>query len=617
MVSPERIFELDTSVEPHAEPHLLVPWSSRGKVFLSNLRDLLFPRALPKLVISSAPGVFWKDVFVDLRIAKRFIIDSYALHALVVLVVYFAFTSALFQNQRLPARDPYAHTTLEYYSVSEYLPPIRTAPRLPTHTVKGEPAYAKQEIISVPPEPDNSHQTIVTPDTRLIARDVPLPNVMAWASDVDPIQPLTASADLNTHPKLFTPPDIIAPAPEQLPRSRRDLQFQQAAIQPSPENLPNSRRKTPALEADIVKPAPELPNGPRTKAISPIQPAVVEPPPTTDSLKRTRGEMNVAKLAPSVSEPKLPVREQHAAMESNGGGARGGATGAQAQPQPPPPPPSAQGLGRSHGSGQLIALSAQPAPVLGPIEIPKGSRHGVFAAGPNGTLGAPATPTISAKNDPPGIVDTAGSTANASHVPDGLYVGPGPAAPTSGTVVAATPPPVPPRADPSLRDKLLGLMRGASADVSHAPPPVAKPKPDGDTKIEDKVFGDKRYYSMILNMPNLNSSVGSWIVRFAELKPTQEQVELSAPVALNKVDPAYPAELIRDQVEGTVVLYAVIRSSGVVDSVRVLRSVDDRLDKSAITALQRWHFRPGTKKGIPVDIEAVVQIPFRVAKLKY
>lgn len=159
-------------------------------------------------------------------------------------------------------------------------------------------------------------------------------------------------------------------------------------------------------------------------------------------------------------------------------------------------------------------------------------------------------------------------------------------------------------------------MRGATTDVSKVPPPAVPPKP-AEPKIEDRVFGDKKYYSMILNMPNLNSSAGSWIVRFAELHPTEKQIELSAPVALNKVDPAYPAELVRDKVEGTVVLYAVIRADGVVDSVRVLQSVDDRLDKSAIMALQRWKFRPGTKKGLPVDIEAVVQIPFRIASLKY
>lgn len=122
---------------------------------------------------------------------------------------------------------------------------------------------------------------------------------------------------------------------------------------------------------------------------------------------------------------------------------------------------------------------------------------------------------------------------------------------------------------------------------------------------------------MILNMPNLTSSSGSWIIRFAELNPTKGTAGLSAPVAVTKVDPAYPQEVMREKVEGTVSLYAIIRADGTVDSIRILESVDSRLSESAIKALSRWHFRPGTKEGKPVDIEAVVQIPFKIAKLKW
>jgi TonB family protein len=115
---------------------------------------------------------------------------------------------------------------------------------------------------------------------------------------------------------------------------------------------------------------------------------------------------------------------------------------------------------------------------------------------------------------------------------------------------------------------------------------------------------------MTLNMPNLTSAGGSWIVRFAELKETQDQSPLTAPVATLKVDPAYPADLLRHGIEGVVTLYAVIRADGAVSAVRVLHGVDAQLDASARAALQRWHFRPGRKNGNAVDLEAVVQIPF-------
>ena len=103
-------------------------------------------------------------------------------------------------------------------------------------------------------------------------------------------------------------------------------------------------------------------------------------------------------------------------------------------------------------------------------------------------------------------------------------------------------------------------------------------------------------------------------MRFAELSETRTPGELTAPVALTKVDPAYPQELMRDRVEGTVTVYAVIHSDGTVGELKVLRGVDERLDANAMAALSHWKFRPGTKNGAPVDLEALVQIPFVLRK---
>jgi protein TonB len=74
--------------------------------------------------------------------------------------------------------------------------------------------------------------------------------------------------------------------------------------------------------------------------------------------------------------------------------------------------------------------------------------------------------------------------------------------------------------------------------------------------------------------------------------------------------------VLRDHVEGTVTLYAVIRIDGSVADIRVLDSLDERLDQNAVQALARWHFRPGIKNGEAVAVEAVVQIPFRMSHLQ-
>ena len=153
--------------------------------------------------------------------------------------------------------------------------------------------------------------------------------------------------------------------------------------------------------------------------------------------------------------------------------------------------------------------------------------------------------------------------------------------------------------------------------ASGATPGARAASPVSDDKITDvdrKVFGGKRVYGMTLNMPNLNSSTGSWVIKFAELDGGRKEGELLEPVATEKSDPGYPLELIRANVHGMVTLYAVIHSDGKVGDIRVLNSPDDRLDSYAAKALARWKFVPAERAGKPVALEAVVEIPFRVRR---
>jgi protein TonB len=81
---------------------------------------------------------------------------------------------------------------------------------------------------------------------------------------------------------------------------------------------------------------------------------------------------------------------------------------------------------------------------------------------------------------------------------------------------------------------------------------------------------------------------------------------------VRKVDPKYPPELIEQNVQGEVVLYAVIRSDGSVDSIQLVRGIDRQLDANAKNALSQWKFRPALKNSIPIDLEAIVHIPFKI-----
>jgi TonB family protein len=141
--------------------------------------------------------------------------------------------------------------------------------------------------------------------------------------------------------------------------------------------------------------------------------------------------------------------------------------------------------------------------------------------------------------------------------------------------------------------------------------PASKVSDDKITDLDRQVFGERHPYAMTVNMPNLNSFTGSWVIRFAEMKSDEKQGELLTPVPMEKSDPGYPLELMRTNVHGQVTLYAVIHSDGKVGDIRVLSSPDDRLDHYATSALSHWKFAPAEKDGKPVAIEAVVVIPFK------
>jgi TonB family protein len=136
-------------------------------------------------------------------------------------------------------------------------------------------------------------------------------------------------------------------------------------------------------------------------------------------------------------------------------------------------------------------------------------------------------------------------------------------------------------------------------------PPGAKP---------EQLFGHKHVYTLYVNMPNLNSASGSWVLNFSELHMSgaapQDSGDIGNPEPIRKVDPKYPPALIEGHVQGEVVLYAVIRHDGSVDSIQVVRGLDEELDRHAAEALAQWKFRPAERDGNPVDLEAIVHIPF-------
>lgn len=547
-------------------PNLLVEWSSWPRVFFGNLRDLTLSRPRPAPATDTAPGTFWPDVFVNRRMPLAPFRQSAVCHLFAAVAIW-GLSHPLLHRPQIKPLNPFQHSKIVYYPVSPYLPPLQDESESEPAKIekKGQPVYARQRIRSVPRRPDNTRQTIVTPSPLTIHKDVPLPNIVAWTRTEAPA-PLAAATSMRT--ALTAPLINPIPPPPQIARTQTTAPTLSPPVAIAPPPATNAARNVPALQMPApVPPAPSLQN-------------------------RRLGDMNIAHMTPTVAAPRLAVVEQSTVPVRNVGTRRASAADNASAPSPPSPL-AGMGTGGTDKLGRLIALGTHPAPAGATILAPQGNRRGIFATSPDGKADAPGTPDMHGGGMNGG---SGGSSANGVRSPvPGLTVESG------RTEMAAIRPPA--RA-PS-RDIFRQALTRAS-DIPRRVPPSTGPQP----KVEDLGAGPKRYYSMTLNMPNLTSAGGSWIVRFAELKETQDQSPLTAPVATLKVDPAYPADLLRHGIEGVVTLYAVIRADGAVSAVRVLHGVDAQLDASARAALQRWHFRPGRKNGNAVDLEAVVQIPF-------
>lgn len=563
--------------DPDAVPELLVQHAPWWENFLANLRDSIAPSRLAELELQSAPAAFWDDVFVHRPLPWRRFLESGAYHVLGL--------GALLLLSRLAALEPrvaeqpkFDHSQVIYYQASEYLPPLDTRRETAKQASVADPEYSRQPIISVPPEADNHSQTIVTAPNVRIRHDVRLPNVVAWS---DPA------------------PMPIAPAPvvRAAGISRITAQLESQVVAPPPDARFEDRREIHDLTTNVIAPAPKVDSMAQMEIRAP-QPAVIAPPPDVqNSSVRRAGDLDIAHSAVIAPAPRLAVAAQRTFSGPIGPGAGN---------QVVPPPPSVSGSGGSGGDRRVIALNLHP--VVGAPAVASGNRRGSFAAIPEGHAGASGNPGAVAGSGNAPAAGGKGAAKNAGQdLPSGLYVG------------SASPKP--------------SLVAGSGSDrsivnsnlLASGVPPVRVTasrrslQPGDETRLtpsEREVFGDRKFYSLTLNMPNLNSAGGSWVIRFAEIgDPSANASDLSAPYATRKVDPAYPLQLMRENVSGTVILFAIIHANGTVGSVRVLRSVDDRLDRFASEAVAQWIFKPATKDGNPVDVEATFQIPFRPARV--
>lgn len=576
-----------TSKAPIRSPAFIIEWEPWWISFAHNLAGI-FQRQ-QKFQTRTPPAAFWPDVFVGHGLPRRGLAISAVYHAAALSILY-ALPVLLLLASRLPRENPAPRAPLTFYQVSEYLPPVIPAPAAsrPARHLHSAPQLARQTVISVHQRADNNQQTVIDPDSVKVAQ-LPRPAPNLFVTRGMPAVPTAAIPQAASSQRLVLPTaPVHMPAPQVPASSTAAINFPAAHV-----------------------------------------PAVVDPAPALDSVPS--GAINMALAKVDVVPPQLPVPQQQAASANS----KPDLPKPSAVPSPPVPPPPMIAAGSEAGSaGQrtLIALNLHPELPQGPVEVPEGNRNGDFAATPAGDPRANGTPSDA--NITEGQSAGNSKPAAAPEIP-GIFIaaaGENPVAALASQVPTIQAPestrsaPIPEAASQSvpLSDKRpsSGMAHTSPRLLASMTPPrvsdlARRPVPSEPGVAADTFFAGKKYYSLVLNMPNLTSAGGSWVIRFAELTRQQVSGDLTAPVAVDKVDPAYPPQLIRDQVQGIVTLYAVIRSDGSVAEVRVLQGINNLLDENARIALSQWRFRPATRNGAAVDLEAVVQIPFKLRKLPF
>jgi TonB family protein len=87
---------------------------------------------------------------------------------------------------------------------------------------------------------------------------------------------------------------------------------------------------------------------------------------------------------------------------------------------------------------------------------------------------------------------------------------------------------------------------------------------------------------------------------------------VTAPQLVSKIEPEYSEEARKAKYQGTVTLYIQVDAQGKAINMRVLHSLGLGLDEKAMEAVKKWKFKPGTKDGKPVTVEAQIEVNFRL-----
>jgi TonB family protein len=95
-------------------------------------------------------------------------------------------------------------------------------------------------------------------------------------------------------------------------------------------------------------------------------------------------------------------------------------------------------------------------------------------------------------------------------------------------------------------------------------------------------------------------------------RPKKIHVKVDNLKILSRKNPIYPpdAKAKKDTLDGPVVLEVIIGKDGVVENIKVKKSLRDDYDRSALDAVKDWRWQPYLLNGEPIEVETDVKVEF-------
>ena len=400
--APGLVIAIERVQRPAPAPRLrlLTELEPRHRVFFQNLADLLLPRPVPQIPITSRPAPFWDDVFVPSGAPWSSFLESMLWH-LLLLILFVWGQSRVWAPVKLFPQQNASHRSITYYPLTQSFPAAES--RVPN---VGARSRAKQKSphqpahqSAMPVTPQQKPSIVTPPDIKQATAR--LPNFLG-SHAVTPMVPFSATTGPRRN-ALAGPSGVVAPPPEvdkdvdQATARRRALP-QASAVAPAPElGGPSAGRAMKATNTGgsrVVPPPPSVQNtgnsaragrlGSGLNSLSGGGPNVVPPPPLVQSARNAAGDAGLGSMAGAGSEVVPPPPSVESAGHPGGRGrlgslsGNGSGNGSEIVPPPPsvqssggpaggtrvaslpgagsevvPPPPSVEGAGRSSGRGRL------------------------------------------------------------------------------------------------------------------------------------------------------------------------------------------------------------------------------------------------------------------------